>query len=194
MGCPHAAAVRSSSGMMGTPLRRAGPGPSDEMFLQALVEGRGRRRGGQREAMFSRFIDTCAGELLLARLLLWSLCWISPCKRCSAVNTCKSGVFGQFDHSAEFWRVRCPAAAALQVGFANGLEWRRKRQDGRAPAPRGRGTSGWSTACGWCLVAHGQAMPGARAPKEESLGQQLPPSFEVGRSRCHSGKQSAAGR
>ena len=43
-------------------------------------------------------------------------------------------------------------------------------------------------------VTLGQVVPGARAPKEEPLGQQLPPSFKVGRSHCHSGKHNAANR
>lgn len=43
-------------------------------------------------------------------------------------------------------------------------------------------------------VAHGQAVRGTRAPKEELLGQQLPPSFEVGRRHCHSGKHNATDR
>lgn len=43
-------------------------------------------------------------------------------------------------------------------------------------------------------VAHRQAVRGARAPKEESWGQQLPPCFEVARRHCHSGKHSAADR
>lgn len=49
---PHAAAnkaILSSSRRMATPLCRAGPGSLEETFFQALLEGRGRRRDGQRE-------------------------------------------------------------------------------------------------------------------------------------------------
>lgn len=147
-------------------------------------------------------------------LLLWSLCWVSPCKLCSAVNTPKFSVFGAVwawcAHCLPTWggRRHClpeqnqlqststadvspsefvaapsvPTAGASQVHFANSLEWRRKRWDGRTPAPQGRGTwvPTWPT--GRCVEdkSSQRGVLGAAAPAQQLL-----------LNCCHPGKHSA---